>query len=288
MCPYLTVGWFWYVGTLVPVIGLVQVGSQSHADRYMYLPMVGLSVMAAWGAADVVRKWPHAKPAIVAAAVAVCGASMMVASTQTAYWRNSETLFRRAIEVTEDNWLAETNLANYLTSTGTRAAEAIPYYKAALRLSPHDASIDDELGSCLILCKRELEAIPYLEAAVRLAPSSSDAHYNLGIALAHSGRGSDAVLQYETALHLMPDNDLAHNNLGLLLLKQGRTQEALGHFEAAVRLHPDYGCERNLGETLLMIPGRQAEAIPHLEAALRYRPDVELEKLIAQLRAGRR
>lgn len=284
--PYLTMGWFWYVGTLVPVIGLVQAGAQSHADRYMYVPMIGLSVMLAWGAADVIKKWPGTKYAIAATAVVACGASMIAARTEAAYWQNDETLFRRATEVTEGNWVAESNLGHTLMSTG-RAAEAIPHFEAVLRVTPQDAETINNLGGSMLILKRYADAIPYFESALRIKPELADAHYNLGMALAHTpGREADAVREYETALRLRPDNELAHNNLGLLLLKQGRTMEALAHFETAVRLRPEYGSERNLGDTLLTIPGRQAEAIAHLEAAQRLNPNPELADLIARLRAG--
>jgi tetratricopeptide (TPR) repeat protein len=283
--PYLTTGWLWYLGTLVPVIGLVQVGAQSHADRYTYIPLIGLSVMLAWGAAEIVRHRPHLRSAVAAAAIGWCVVSIVVARMQTEYWRNSETLFRRAIDVTQNNWIAESNIGLYLVAMPGRAADAVPYFQAYLRHTPKDAAVNNELGASLLILGRYTEAVPYLEQAVRLEPKRADSHYNLGMALAHTpGHESDAIAQYEAALRIKPDNDLAHNNLGLLLLKQGRKQEALSHFAEAVRLHPDYGCERNLGETLATLPGRATEAIVHLQAAYRYNPDPAILQTIEHLR----
>ncbi len=116
--PYFTVGWFWYIGTLVPVIGVVQVGMQAHADRYMYVPMVGLLLILAWAAAEAAQKWPWTRSLIAVAAFVSCGACMALTWKQAAYWQNSETLFHRAIEVTQENWVAEYNLGTYLLTAG--------------------------------------------------------------------------------------------------------------------------------------------------------------------------
>ena len=145
--PYLAVGWFWYLGTLVPVIGVLQVGMQAHADRYMYIPMVGLLLMLAWGAGDLMKKWPRAKPVFAAAAAAAaCAACMALAWRQTGYWENSETLFEHALDLTRDNWVAEIDLGIYLNRTG-RAADAVLHFENALRIKPDEATIHDNLGA---------------------------------------------------------------------------------------------------------------------------------------------
>ncbi len=282
--PYLAVGWFWYLGTLVPVIGLIQVGLQSHADRYTYIPMVGLSIMLAWGGADFVAKWPQTKRAIAAAAVVSCVVWMAAAWKEAAYWENSGTIFQRAIEVTGNNSLAEGHLGHYLMSTPGRASEAIPHFEASIRIKPDDADVENDLGGCLMIIGRNADAIPHLEAALRIKPDLADAHFNLGLALSHTGRAQDAMAQYEAALSLRPDNELAHNNLGLLLAKSGHVEAAIPHFEAAVRLNPDYSSEYNLGYALLTVPGRQAEGLGHLEVAQRIHPDPEVAKTIESLR----
>jgi protein O-mannosyl-transferase len=248
--PYLLMGWGWFVVTLVPVIGLVQVGDQAHADRYMYIPMVGLLVMLIWGAAEILQALRAKKLAIPLAATA-CLASAVVSWAQVGYWRNGETLFRRALAVTSDNKIANNNLGNYLMSSG--------------RLS---------------------EAIPYFETAVRIDPEFPMARNNLGIALGRMGRLPDAIAQFQMAVRLSPDAPDPHTNLGTALAQAGRLPEAADEFETALRMDPnDALVQRNLGQALSGIPGRLPDALRHLEEADRLRPDPELKQAIAQLRA---
>jgi tetratricopeptide (TPR) repeat protein len=318
VAPYLITGWFWYLGTLVPVIGLVQVGQQAHADRYTYIPMVGLLVILAWGAADVAGKWPRTRPAIAAAAAVSCVLWMAVAWTQTAYWRNSEALFQLALDVTGDNWVADNHLGQCLTEKG-RNAEAIPYFEAALRIKdsardnfnlglalskipgrsadavPHfeaalrfgaeSADTENDLGACLMNIGRDADAISRFEAALRVKPDFAEAHFNLALALAKApGRTAEAIAHFEAGLRLSPDHT-AHSNFAVLLMKLGRTDEAIPHFEAAVRMHPDYRNQRDLGTVLSTIPGRQSEAIAYLEAAQRIHSDPEVSRIIDGLRS---
>ena len=248
--PYLLMGWGWFVVTLVPVIGLVQVGDQAHADRYMYIPMVGLFVMLIWGAAEILEKL-RAKKLAIPLAAAACLASAVVSWVQVGYWRNGETLFRRALAVTSDNKIANNNLGNYLMSSG--------------RLS---------------------EAIPYFETAVRIDPEFPTARNDLGIALGRMGRLPDAIAQFQIAVRLSPDAPDPHTNLGTALAQAGRLPEAADEFETALRMIPTIALvQRNLGQSLSGIPGRLPDALRHLEEADRLRPDPELKQAIAQLRA---
>jgi protein O-mannosyl-transferase len=247
---YLLMGWGWFVVTLVPVIGLVQVGDQAHADRYMYIPMVGLLVMLIWGAAEILEKL-GAKKLAIPLAVAACLTSAVVSWVQVGYWRNSETLFRHALAVTNDNKVANNNLGNYLMDSG--------------RLS---------------------EALPYFETAVRIDPESAIARNELGTALGEMGRLPDAIAQLQIAVRLSPDALKPHSDLGTALAQAGRLPEAAAEFEAALRMDPnDDIVQRNLGQALSGIPGRLPDALRHLEEAERLRPDPELEQAIAQLRA---
>jgi tetratricopeptide (TPR) repeat protein len=211
--PYFVTGWFWYLGMLVPVIGLVQVGAQSRADRYTYIPMVGLLWILAWGAVDVLRKWPRAKPFIAAAAAVSCLACVAVARTQAGYWQNGMTLYQHAVDVTEDNLWARYNLAgqHYL------------------------------LGSKLMNSGHGSEAVDQFEEALRVRPNYAEAHNNLGILLARMpNRSTDAIAHFEAALRLDPKLGQAHRNLGLLLASvPGRESEAIAHLEAAQRIQPD-------------------------------------------------
>jgi Tfp pilus assembly protein PilF len=238
--PYLATGWFWYLGTLVPVIGLLQVGGQAHADRYMYIPMVGLSVMLAWGALDVVRKWPRTRFAITAAAVVSCLACLGLASAQAGYWRNSESLYRRAIAVTENNELAQYNLGDYLMSIPDRRSEAVTHFEAALRIRPDYPDAHNHMGGYLVATGHLAEGIAQFEAAVRAYPDYAEAHFNLGVVFSKMpGRELDAIAHYQAGLRVRPDVVRGHKNLAQLLLRLGRTSEAISHFEAAQRLQYD-------------------------------------------------
>ena len=290
--PYLAVGWCWYLVTLLPVIGLVQVGAQARADRYMYVPMVGVLLMAAWGAKDALRAWPRFRvpaAALAGAALLACGAA---AWAQTGYWRNSGTLFRHALAVTEGNYLAEHNLGVYLLDQPDSLADAIAHLQQAVRLNPDSLRAHSDLGNALSRVPNRLEeAIGEYRAALRLDPDSPIPHNNLGNTLAQTGRLDEAIAEYQTALRLKPDYAEAranlaaalapspdsaerHYNLGVSLSQEGRNAEAVAEFEAALRLKPNYAdAENNLGVTLTQMPERSGEAIAHFQAALRLRPD---------------
>jgi tetratricopeptide (TPR) repeat protein len=207
--PYLAVGWFWYLGTLVPVIGLVQVGVQTHADRYMYVPMVGLLIMIGWGLKDWIAQRPQVKTGILAAAVIVGIAYIAAAYAQTVYWQNAGTLFARAVELTEGNYVAELQLGNYLMDTH-RGLEAIPHFEAALRYAPEYGEAESNIGMILgNIPGRMPEAISHFEAALRMRPNLPEAHYNLAMALAQiPGREAEAISQFEILQRLKPRPDV--------------------------------------------------------------------------------
>jgi protein O-mannosyl-transferase len=280
--PYLAVGWLWYLGTLVPVIGLIQVGAQARADRYTYLPMVGLSIMLAWG----LRELLPGKAAI-AGALAAGLACAVVCEAQIQYWRNSETLFRHALDVTSGNYLAHHNLGVALAEEG-RVPEAIEQYQAALRIEPDAANVQTDYGNALAKSGRAPEAIAHYEAALRVLPDSPITHNDLANALAAiPGRMPQAIAEYQTALRLKPDYEEARNNLaqvessgaemqynmGVDLARSGKPEAAVAHFEEALRIKPDYvDAHNNLG-VVLAGEGRTQAAIPHFEAALRIDPN---------------
>jgi len=290
--PYLAVGWCWYLVTLLPVIGLVQVGAQARADRYMYVPMVGLCVMVAWGARDALRAWPRWRvPAgvLAGAALLACGAA---AWAQTGYWENSGTLFRHALEVTEGNYLAEHNLGVYLLEQPGSLADATAHLERAVRLNPDSVRAHSDLGNAFSRVPNRLEeAIGEYRAALRIDPDSPIPHNNLGNTLAETGRMEEAIAEYRTALRLKPDYAEAranlaaalaagpqsaerHYNQGVSLSQAGRAAEAVAEFEAALRLKPDYAdAQNNLGVALGQMPERSGEAIAHFQAALKLRPD---------------
>jgi hypothetical protein len=147
--PYLAVGWCWYLGTLVPVIGLVQIGAQAHADRYTYVPMIGLSIMLAWGAADILKRWPQTRLAMTALAVLACLSCVALCEAQIQYWKNSETLFRHAVEVTDGNYLAHHNLGVALSTVPGGLPAAISEYREAIRINPTSNRALTDLGNAL-------------------------------------------------------------------------------------------------------------------------------------------
>jgi Flp pilus assembly protein TadD len=285
--PYLFVGWFWYLGTLIPVIGLVTVGIQAHADRYTYIPMVGLLLILAWGAVDVDRQWPRLRPAIGVLAVICCAACATVAWTQTAYWRNDETLFQHAVDVTQRNWLAENDLGLYLNATG-RAADAIPHFETALRIKPDEARVHDSLGVSFIKLGDCAAAIPHFQSALSLRPDSPKANYNLGYCLASRGGDADAVPYFTSAIRSQPDFADAHVRLAMSLSRiPARAPEAVRAYEAALRLVPgDARVHARFGELLANL-GRTDEAIAQLETAQRLHPDSAISKMLADVRAAR-
>jgi tetratricopeptide (TPR) repeat protein len=280
--PYLAVGWFWYLVTLAPVIGLVQVGAQARADRYTYIPMIGLTIMLAWGAADLFGRVPRARPAIAALAAATCAGCAVLTWVQAGYWRDSRTLFQHAVDVTEGNYLAHHNLGVALAETPGALNQAIAHYQAALQIKPDYARAHTDLGSALAKLPGRLpDAMAEFRAALAIDPDLAIPHNNLGNTLAQAGRWSEAISEYQAALRIDPDYaDARHNlaeaqyNLGLVLAKADRPFEATVHLEAALRLRPDYPeAHNNLGVVLSQAPGRINEAIAHFQAALRIDPN---------------
>ena len=314
--PYLLTGWLWFLGTLVPVIGLVQVGAQTMADRFMYFPLVGLSVCVAWGAFDLVAhasqragfRSPKAAAASIANACALLAllACAAVARQQVAYWRDSLTLFGRALSATSNN-LAAHNLYGLALQADGRSQEAIAHYQEALRINPASPQTLVNLGSALgsqgnlaeaIACNvKALEIMPdYPEAhdnlgvalfqqgkpgeaaahfgeAVRLRPSFVQARSHWAAALQQAGQLDDAALQLREALRYAPAAASLHLQLGSLLAQQGRLDDAVAESLTAVRLQHDYfAAEDNLAD-LFLRQGKLQESLAHSLAALRLNPD---------------
>ncbi len=269
--PYLAMGWFWYLGTLVPAIGLIQVGVQSRADRYTYLPVIGIAIMLAWGASDLVARRVALKPAVAAIAALVCASWMALTWSNLQSWRNSATLFQRAIAATQDNYVAYSNLGAALRHDG-RVDDAIPNFERALSIKPHFADAQSGLGEALLTEGRLDEAAPHLAEAVRLEPQSATAHVNLGAMLSKRGDSSAAAGQYRIALQLDPDSAPAHCGLGVALGEQRRTEEALAQLYESIRIDPAYAdAHYNLGR-LLGLSGRNEEAITQFSETVRLQP----------------
>ena len=268
--PYLAVGWFWYLGTLVPVIGLIQVGMQTMADRYTYIPLIGIFIAVAWGGWELAGAWRVPKVGLGVAAGVVLAACIGLAREQVGWWRNSETLFQRMIAVGPNNYLAHYNLGN-LYSREDKLAEAVRQYEAALSAEPSYAEAHNNLGAVLLRQGRFDEAVAHYSAAARLKPEYLY-YFNLANALVDAGKPAEAVPNYQQALRLNPGSGAAHRNLGLALQAQGQNEAAMAEFRAALELQPDdEGAEYQLANRLAEA-GRLEEAIARYQAALRLDP----------------
>jgi protein O-mannosyl-transferase len=270
--PYLLVGWLWYLGTLVPVIGVVQViGGHGIADRYTYVPLTGLFVMAVWGAADLASRVrvPALLPA--AAGVAILAVCARLTWVQIGYWHDSTTLWNQTLAIDPHNYMAHNNLGFVYHSDG-KLDEAIRHYKASLEAEPTFALAHYNMGCALSEKGRTREAIWHYQQALKNNPDYTDAHNNLGALLLAQGDADGAAREFRAALKKAPNIALYHNNLGLALLQKGRLAEAAPEFEEALRLNPNYAdAHNNLGQALFL-QGQVAPAIAHFEEALRISP----------------
>ncbi|MGA3163238.1 MAG: tetratricopeptide repeat protein [Verrucomicrobiota bacterium] len=236
--PYLLVGWLWYLGMLVPVIGLMQVAGHARADRYTYLPQIGIYIIVAWGVGNLLRSWRYRRQVFGIAASIVIAALMACASIQTSYWRNSESLWTHALACTSRNYIAHNNLALVLAAQG-QSADAFQHFKEALEINPRFVEAYNNLGVVLAQQGQSAEAIRHFQKAIELQPDCSDAYNSLGNALADQGHLAEAITNYQKAVKLNPDFAAAHYNLGNALALQGRYAEAIGHFRKTLQLKPD-------------------------------------------------
>lgn len=267
--PYLAVGWFWYVVTLVPVIGLIQTGAQARADRYTYIPMIGLAIALVWGIAEVLAPWPQVR---VALATAVGVACLTLTWFQVEYWRDDLSLYQHAIDAVPDNYIARFNLASALESQG-RSAEAVAQLRETVRVRPLYVPARAELGQLLARQGQLDEALRELQTAVKLRPNDPVARFRLGSVLGTLGRPDDAAAEFSQAVHLQPENADAHFNLGIALAQTDRLQEAAREFAATVRLRPaDADAHFNLGIALARL-GHIDESIVQFSEAVRIRPE---------------
>jgi Flp pilus assembly protein TadD len=277
--PYFAVGWLWYVVSLVPVIRLVQVGVQSMADRYTYIPYIGLFVVIAWA----IPKHPAFAPGGFAAVVLLA----FVAREQTQLWRNSITLWRHTVRVTVDNPHARANLGNELLREGRRE-EAIEHLLEAVRLDPRYLEAQYNLGIALMNLGRVEEAAVHFQEAVAIKPDYADAHNNLGLLLAVQRKPEEALTHYSEALRLNPKHVEGHSNIGVLMMALGRTDEAFAHFTEALRLDPANARAHNNLAGALTMQGKFDEAIREYSEALRINPGYAEARSRLELLLGRR
>jgi len=307
--PYLMFGWVWFVGTLVPVIGLVQVGNQSMADRYTYFPSVGLFLMISWGLGELVLNRATLQgqawiPGLVAGLMVL--GCVALTEGQLRHWRNTETLFRHAVEVTRNNFVAYNSLGFCYSDrheigpaeTCFRAAvainpgnpfswsglarvslqredydEAIANCQAALVRNPRLAEAHATLGQALVKKGEINQAISHYTEALQLRPDQASTHYNLANALAVSGQITDACQHYQESLRLEPRSADAHNNLAYMFVREGKLSEAIVEFQAALSLQPGLWQGRFGLADALARQGKTREAVAEYREVLRCRPD---------------
>jgi len=275
--PWLALGWFWYAGMLVPVIGLVQVGMQSMADRYSYLPFVGLFIILAWGGAEVAARFrpPRFLPGLMAALS--LGACLLLTARQITCWQDSETLFKKMIDVSDKNYMAHFNLGNLYSREG-KTDLAIAQYRLALEAEPNYPDAHNNLAGLLLNQKQYDQAIQHYQDAARLLPSTS-AFFNLANTFADAARArrdtnlfAQSVRAYQQSLQLDPDSFATHNNFGMAWQDQGQDNLAVAEFQAAVRAKPDFELGHfNLANALTRV-GKLDEAIAHYQAAALLNP----------------
>ena len=276
--PYLLVGWLWYLGTLVPVIGLVQVGTQAMADRYTYVPMIGIAIAVVWAARE---WWPRYRTALATAAFTAVALMAIATSFQVRHWQDSVTLWRHTVAVAPDNYRARNSLGAALGNQGL-TSEAIVQFTEALRLDPDVSQsfhIHHNLGRALSDLGKVDEAIGHFKEALRQQPNYPEAHNNLGLALSRQGQHTAAIAEFRLALEDRPgfapavaNLARAHNDFGFSLLARGLTTDAIREYSEALRVQPDFALAFDNRGFALAASGQMPEAIRDFREAVRLDP----------------
>src|SRR5262249_15882521 len=262
--PYLITGWFWYVLMLLPVIGLIQVGSQAHADRYSYLPQIGLYVAATWAMVDLTRRFQLRREIFSVAGPIIIVLLAWRAWIQTSYWHDTERLWNRTFAVTGQNDIAHFAMGEFLLENH-RLDEAIAQFKIVLATHPNDADANFQIGSAYLEKGDADLAIRHFSRTLQLHPANPDAETNLANALLKSERVEQAVEHYRNVVRREPRSPQAHYNLGVGLHRLGQLPEAIAEYKKALAIDPNYpDADYFLGEALLE-NGQPDEAKPHLE-----------------------
>ena len=266
------VGWLWFVGTLVPVIGLVQIGWHAHADRYTYLPHVGLFIIVAWAAADLVRRRPRLRAAVLTLTLLVLVGLSVRTWTQVGYWKDDKALFAHALETTTGNDVAH-NMYGFALLEEQDLLQAAYHFEKAVEFDPERVIYRYNLGMTLMLLGNDDTAKEAFYAALELYPEHGPTRFRLGNLLLRNDRLAAAAGQYSAFVALEPDHVTGRINLGITLARLDRREAAEGHFLHALRLDPaDASAHYNYA--LLLIQERSIdEAIEHLRLAVESRPD---------------
>ncbi len=270
--PQLLTGWLWYLVMLLPVAGLMQTGDEAYADRYTYLPQIGICIAVTWIAAEWAAKSGNRRVALAGFAALIIGLLAAACSRQTSYWHDSITLWTHTLACTRDNHIAYDNLGDALSKQG-RTTEAIAQYQAALQINSGDAEAHNNLGNALLDQNRAGQAMREFDIALRIEPNDAEPHNNMGNALLKAGRIPEAIEEFQAALRINPASAEIHGNLGKALLDQGRTGDAIAEFRAALKIDPDNTrAHDNLAKALFQ-SGDTDEAIDECREALRVDPN---------------
>ena len=270
--PWFLTGWLWYLGMLVPAIGLIQSGLRARADRYTYLPQIGLYLLLTWAVADLSAGWHHRRRVLGGMATTILVALILCAHTQTSYWQNNESLWTHTLACTSDNFVGHNNLGNALLQKGS-VDEAIAQYQSALQISPDYVEAHKNLGNALFQKGRVTEATAHYQKALQINPDDAEAHNNLGNLLLQMGGVDEAIVHFQKALQITPDDAKTCYNLGNAFFQKGSVDEAIAQYQKALQFNPNYAeAHNNLGNTLLQM-GNLDEAIVHYQKAVQIKPD---------------
>jgi protein O-mannosyl-transferase len=269
--PYLIVGWLWYLGTLLPVIGLVQAGVQGMADRFTYIPMIGLFIMVVYGISDIVSGWRCSRVVLAISGVFWLLILMISTAYQVQVWRNSVTLFRHTLAVTVNNSIIENNLGVTLARQGEDYDAAV-HYKKALEINPRYSDAHHNLAALLARQGKNQEAMVHLVEALRTKPNTAEAHNDLGVLLTKKGKIQEAIFHFVEAIRINPNYGGPYFNLGLVLLEQKRNEEAISFLNEALRINPEKSeIQHHLAVALAGV-GKTEEAMVHYNEALKINP----------------
>ncbi|MBU1743953.1 MAG: tetratricopeptide repeat protein [Proteobacteria bacterium] len=269
--PYLAMGWLWYLITLLPVSGIIQVGVQAMADRYTYIPLIGLFIAIAWGIPDLLKGNPFYRYFIPVAAGTTILLFVILTYNQTGVWKDSGVLFEHAIAVTEGNYVAHNNLGIHLLGH-KRFGEAASHFEKVVQIKPGEEKYLNNLGIALSRQKRYEDAMTYYLRAIAVNPRFAESYYNAADVCLFSGRENEALAYYKKALHLRPGNAAAENNVAEILIRQEKLDEAIIYLRAAIKHHPDFATARNTLAVVLTRKNQISEAIDELNEALRINP----------------
>jgi Flp pilus assembly protein TadD len=238
-CPYLLVGWLWYLVMLIPVIGLVQIAGQARADRYTYLPQIGLYLALTWAVAKLGAGWRFRQPVLGGLAAIVVAALSAGSFIQTSYWRDSETLWTHTLANTSNNAIAHYNFGMTILPKG-RVDEALAHFQKAVEIDPNYARAHVSLGAALFQKGRVDEAIAHFQKALtmKITPDPSAVYYDLGIALLQQGRVDEAIAHFQRAVDIRPSDVEFRNVLGYTLFQKGRMDEAIAQYQAILKIRP--------------------------------------------------